>query len=100
MSEYIQWKLLKLLNMTAKLGFSHLTYSHHLLSYLLFLYVCVNIHSQGVSDTLPAVRLQPSVAAALDQREEHCSQEHQVLLPPVSPGPAHYLHQARAPHMR
>lgn len=62
--------------------------------------MCVSIHPQGVSDTLPAVRLQSSVAAALDQREEHRGQEHQVLLPPVSPGPSYYLHQAGAPHLR
>lgn len=57
--------------------------------------VCV----QGVPDTVPAVRLQPSVAAALDQREEHRREEHTVFVPAVPPGPLHHV-QAGALHLR
>lgn len=60
----------------------------------------VFVHLQGLQDTLPAVRLQPSLAAALDQRQENLCKEHRVLLPTVSTGSVSYLHQAGALYMR
>lgn len=57
--------------------------------------LCVLVHLQGVPDSLSSVWLQPCMVATLDQREEHRSQEHQVLLSSVSSGSTDYFVQTR-----